>query len=54
MNATGLDVFESTLNKTHIWLNDLMVELGGRTGIRPTWRCASRCRRCATDSRWMR
>jgi uncharacterized protein (DUF2267 family) len=25
---TGLDVFDTTVHKTHIWLNDLMQELG--------------------------
>ena len=24
MSATGLDVFDTTLQKTHSWLNDLM------------------------------
>lgn len=28
MNTTGLDVFDTTLQKTHIWLNDLMGDLG--------------------------
>jgi uncharacterized protein (DUF2267 family) len=28
MSATGLDVFDTTLHKTHIWLNDLMQVLG--------------------------
>ena len=28
MSATGLDVFDTTLHKTNIWLNDLMQELG--------------------------
>jgi uncharacterized protein (DUF2267 family) len=28
MSATGLDVFDRTLHKTNIWLNDLMQELG--------------------------
>ena len=28
MSATGLDVFDTTLQKTHIWLNDLMQVLG--------------------------
>ena len=27
MSATGLDVFDTTLQKTHIWLNDVMSEL---------------------------
>ena len=28
MSATGLDVFDTTLHKTNIWLNDLMEVLG--------------------------
>ena len=28
MSATGLDVFDTTLQKTHIWLKDLMQALG--------------------------
>lgn len=28
MSATGLDVFDTTLHKTNIWLNDLMQALG--------------------------
>lgn len=28
MSLTGLDVFDATLNTTHVWLNDLMQELG--------------------------
>ena len=28
MSTTGLESFDSTLQKTHIWLNDLMGELG--------------------------
>ena len=28
MSATGLDVFDTTLQKTHSWLNDLMQVLG--------------------------
>lgn len=27
MNGTGLDVFDTTIQKTHVWLNDLMSEL---------------------------
>jgi uncharacterized protein (DUF2267 family) len=27
MRATGLDVFDKTLQKTHVWLNDLMAEM---------------------------
>jgi uncharacterized protein (DUF2267 family) len=30
MSATGLDVFDTTLHKTHTWLNDLMQELDCR------------------------
>jgi uncharacterized protein (DUF2267 family) len=29
MSATGLDVFDSTIQKTNIWLKDLMELLGG-------------------------
>jgi uncharacterized protein (DUF2267 family) len=29
MAATGPDIFDATLQKTHGWLNDLMSELGG-------------------------
>ena len=25
---TGLDVFDTTVHKTHVWLNDIMQELG--------------------------
>lgn len=28
MSATGLEAFDSTLQKTHIWLSDIMRELG--------------------------
>ena len=28
MSATGLDVFDTTLQKTQVWLNALMAELG--------------------------
>ena len=28
MSATGLDVFDKTLQTTHIWLDELMVEIG--------------------------
>lgn len=28
MSATGLDVFDRTLQSTHIWLDDVMEELG--------------------------
>jgi uncharacterized protein (DUF2267 family) len=27
MSATGLEVFDTTLQRTHIWLNDVMAEL---------------------------
>ena len=27
MSATGLDVFDTTLQKTHLWLNEIMTEL---------------------------
>jgi len=28
MSMTGLDVFDTTLQKTHLWLNEIMTELG--------------------------
>ena len=28
MSATGLDVFDTTLQKTSVWLNEIMAELG--------------------------
>src|SRR5215218_1121848 len=28
MSATGLDVFDKTLQSTHIWLDELMAEIG--------------------------
>lgn len=28
MSATGLDVFDKTLETTHIWLNEIMTDLG--------------------------
>ena len=28
MSTTGLEVFDSTLQKTHVWLNEIMVVLG--------------------------
>ena len=31
MSATGLDVFDRTVHKTNIWLNDLMQELGSES-----------------------
>ena len=30
MNGTGLDVFDTTIQKTRVWLNDLMDELNWR------------------------
>jgi len=28
MSATGLEVFDTTLHKTHAWLKEIMKELG--------------------------
>ncbi|MBI3303189.1 MAG: hypothetical protein HYZ72_14070 [Deltaproteobacteria bacterium] len=28
MSTTGLEIFDTTFQKTHIWLNDVMRELG--------------------------
>lgn len=28
MSTTGLEIFDTTLQKTHLWLNDIMAELG--------------------------
>lgn len=28
MSTTGLEIFDTTLQKTHLWLNDVMQELG--------------------------
>jgi uncharacterized protein (DUF2267 family) len=28
MSVTGLEVFDTTLQKTHVWLNDILAELG--------------------------
>jgi uncharacterized protein (DUF2267 family) len=28
MSTTGLEIFDTTLQKTHVWLNDVMRELG--------------------------
>ncbi len=28
MSATGLDVFDKTLQTTHVWLNEMMEEIG--------------------------
>jgi uncharacterized protein (DUF2267 family) len=30
MSATGLEIFDTTLQKTHVWLNDVMRELNVR------------------------
>ena len=28
MSTTGLEAFDSTVQKTHVWLNDIMDEMG--------------------------
>ena len=47
MSTTGLEVFDQTLQKTNIWLKDIMGQVGP-TGSAPTMRCAPCCTRCAT------
>jgi hypothetical protein len=46
MSTTGLEVFDQTLQKTNIWLKDIMGQ--APTGSAPTMRCAPCCTRCAT------
>ena len=33
MSSTGLDVFDKTLQTTHIWLDELMQEIGPDRGV---------------------
>jgi len=50
MSATGLDVFDKTLQTTNIWLDEIMAKLGPTDRWRGTcW--APFCMRCAIASR---
>ena len=53
MSATGLDVFDKTLQTTHIWLDELMQdERSAPTGRSPGTCSGWSCARCATAFRW--
>ncbi len=41
MSATGLDVFDKTLETTHIWLNEICDDLGQASGLEGSVDCAS-------------
>ena len=47
MSATGLEVFDTTVQKTNVWLKDLM-EVMGEIGARLITPCARSYTRCAT------
>jgi hypothetical protein len=47
MSTTGLEVFDQTLQKTNIWLKDIMGR-SAPTGSGPIMPCAPCCTRCAT------
>jgi hypothetical protein len=50
MSSTGLEVFDKTLQITHIWLDEIMSELD-RTGSAPTTHCARCFTLCETGCR---
>jgi len=54
MSATGLDVFDTTLHKTNIWLNDLMQVLGWPDRHKAYLALRTTLHACATGSRWRR
>ena len=45
MSATGLDVFDKTLQTTHTWLDEIMNDLGPdrQVGGMRSARCCARC-----------
>ena len=47
MSATGLDVFDKTLQTTNIWLKEIAEEIGP-TGSVPITHWVPCCVRCAT------
>ena len=47
MSATGLDVFDKTLQTTHIWLDDIMEELGPDRQV--AWRTLGAVLRAVRD-----
>ena len=47
MGATGLEVFDQTLQKTNIWLKQIMEDLGLIASV-PITPCARSCTVCAT------
>ena len=50
MSSTGLEVFDKTLQITHIWLDEIRLSWG-RTGSGHTTHCARYCTLCATGCR---
>lgn len=50
MSSTGLEVFDNTLQSTHIWLDEIMAELGW-IGSMPTTPCVPCCMPCGTGCR---
>jgi hypothetical protein len=49
MSATGLDVFDKTIQTANIWLDEIMAEVGP-TASSPGTRCLWCCERCAVES----
>jgi len=50
MSATGLEVFDTTVQKTNVWLKDLLEVMGG-VGARLIRPCARSYTLCATGLR---
>lgn len=48
MSNAVLEVFDASLQKTQVWLNDLMSELGKKSHRKPAWLYVRRCMPCAT------
>ena len=52
MSATGLDVFDKTLQTTNIWLDEIMAKLGPDRQVAWHGMCSVPfCTRCAIASR---
>ncbi|BCZ87353.1 hypothetical protein TthAA11_15350 [Thermus thermophilus] len=54
MSATGLEVFDRTLHKTHAWLKAIMEELGTEDRHKAYLALRAVCTPCATGSPWRR
>ena len=48
MSEQSLPIFDRTLQKTNLWLGDVMAELAARTATARTRRCGPHSTRCAT------